>query len=139
MVRSTPAQAPRYDADHYDYRMPATDDPGKRMTPLHGRIVARDLGQFPDFIRHAGQEFGMVLSGAVRIHFETGESIVLKRQESAYFDSAVGHIYLSVSKADAQVVVMAVGCAAPAPRPTPAPGCAAGPRSFPPGPAGPPA
>jgi transcriptional regulator with XRE-family HTH domain len=106
VVRSTAAEAPRYDADNYDYRLLATDYPGKRMTPLHGRIVARDLGQFPDFIRHAGQEFVMVLSGAVRIHFETGESIVLKRQESAYFDSGVGHVYLSTSKADAQVVVV---------------------------------
>lgn len=106
VVRSTPAEAPRYDADNYDYRLLATDYPGKRMTPLHGRIVARDPAQFPDFIRHAGQEFVMVLSGAVRIHFETGESIMLKRQESAYFDSGVGHIYLSIGKADAQVVVV---------------------------------
>ena len=48
----------------------------------------------------------MVLSGAVRIQFETGESIVLKRQESAYFDSGVGHVYLSLGKSDAQVVVV---------------------------------
>lgn len=106
VVRSTPADAPRYDADNYDYRLLATDYPGKRMTPLHGRVVARDPGQFPDFIRHAGQEFVMVLSGAVRIHFETGESIMLKRRESAYFDSGVGHIYVSIGKADAQVVVV---------------------------------
>jgi transcriptional regulator with XRE-family HTH domain len=106
VVRSTPDEAPRYGADNYDYRMLATDYPGKRMTPLHGRIAARDLGQFPDFIRHAGQEFVMVLSGLVRIHFETGESVVLKRQESAYFDSGVGHIYLSIGRADAEVVVV---------------------------------
>jgi mannose-6-phosphate isomerase-like protein (cupin superfamily) len=48
----------------------------------------------------------MVVSGAVRVHFETGESITLKRQESAYFDSGVGHVYLSISKTDAQVVVV---------------------------------
>jgi transcriptional regulator with XRE-family HTH domain len=78
----------------------------KRMTPLHGTIVARRLAQFPDYIRHSGQEFVMVLSGRVRIHFETGEAIELARQESAYFDSGVGHVYLSTSKADAQVVVV---------------------------------
>ena len=48
----------------------------------------------------------MVLSGRVRIHFETGEAIELERQESAYFDSGVGHVYLSIGKADAQVVVV---------------------------------
>ncbi|MDM0057735.1 helix-turn-helix domain-containing protein [Variovorax fucosicus] len=106
VVRSTLDAAPGYDSQNYDYRMLATDFPGKRMTPLHGTIVARALSQFPDFIRHAGQEFVMVLSGSVRIHFETGEAIELKRQESAYFDSGVGHIYLSTGKADAQVVVV---------------------------------
>ena len=106
VVRSTPATAPSYDADNYDYRMLATDFPAKRMTPLHGTIVARHLEQFPDFIRHPGQEFVMVLSGKVRIHFETGEAIELAREESAYFDSGVGHVYLSTGKADAQVVIV---------------------------------
>jgi transcriptional regulator with XRE-family HTH domain len=106
VVRSTLEAAPRYDAENYDYRMLATEFPGKRMTPLHGIVVARQLAQFPDFIRHPGQEFVMVLSGRVRIHFETGEAIDLARQESAYFDSGIGHVYLSTSKADAQVVVV---------------------------------
>ena len=105
-VRSTLAEAPRYDAENYDYRVLATGFPTKRMTPMHGIIVARGLAQFPDFIRHPGQEFVMVLSGRVRIHFETGETIELARQESAYFDSGVGHVYLSTSKADAHVVVV---------------------------------
>lgn len=106
VVRSTPQAAPGYDSDNYDYRMLATDFPGKRMTPLHARIVSRKLGEFPDFIRHPGQEFVMVLSGVVRIHFETGESVLLKRQESAYFNSGIGHAYLSVSRRDAQIVVV---------------------------------
>ena len=106
VVRSTLDAAPSYDSENYDYRMLATEFPGKRMTPLHGTIVARDLAQFPDYIRHPGQEFVMVISGRVRIHFETGETIDLARQESAYFDSGVGHAYLSTGKSDAQVVVV---------------------------------
>ena len=105
-VRSTLAAAPRYDAENYDYRLLATEFPAKRMTPMHGIIVARQLAQFPDYIRHPGQEFVMVLSGRVRIHFETGEAIELARWESAYFDSGVGHVYLSTSKTDAQLVVV---------------------------------
>ncbi|WP_280154150.1 XRE family transcriptional regulator [Piscinibacter sp. XHJ-5] len=106
VVRSTLESAPRYDADNYDYRMLATEFPHKRMTPLHGAIVARDRREFPDFIRHPGQEFVMVLSGSVRILFETGETVELKRLQSAYFDSGVGHIYLSTGKGNAQVVVV---------------------------------
>lgn len=106
VVRSTPADAPHYDAENYDYRMLATEFPGKWMTPLLGTIVARELAQFPDYIRHPGQEFVLVLSGRVRIHFETGETIELRRRESAYFDSGVGHVYLSTGEVDAQVVVV---------------------------------
>jgi transcriptional regulator with XRE-family HTH domain len=110
VVRSTIEDAPGYDAENYDYRALATAFPGKRMVPMHGRIFARSREQFPDYIRHAGQEFVMVLSGQVRLHFETGEVIDLKRSESAYFDSGVGHLYLSTGKGVAEVlVVMAEG------------------------------
>lgn len=106
VVWSSADTAPAYSSGNYDYRMLATDFPGKRMTPLHGRIVARERGQFPDFIHHPGQEFVMVLSGRVRIEFETGEVIEVGRHESAYFDSGIGHIYISLGRADAQVLVV---------------------------------
>jgi mannose-6-phosphate isomerase-like protein (cupin superfamily) len=48
----------------------------------------------------------MVLSGSVRIAFESGESIALKRHETAYFDSGVGHVYLSTGRGPAEVVVV---------------------------------
>ena len=105
-MRSTLQDAPRYDTENYEYRMLAIGYAGKRMTPAYGTIAARELAAFPDFIRHPGQEFVMVLSGRVRLHFETGEVIELKRQESAYFDSGVGHVYLSVGPRDAQIVVV---------------------------------
>jgi transcriptional regulator with XRE-family HTH domain len=106
VVWSDAGAAPAYSSDTYEYRMLATDFPGKRMTPLHGRIVARKLDQFPDFIRHQGQEFVIVLAGRVRIHFETGETIELGRHESAYFDSGVGHVYLSLGRTEGQVLVV---------------------------------
>jgi transcriptional regulator with XRE-family HTH domain len=106
-VAWTSAEAlPAYSSGQYDYQLLATGYAGRRMSPLHARIVARRREQFPEFIHHAGQEFVMVLSGRVRIEFETGEAIELGRYESAYFDSGVGHCYLSLSRADAQVVVV---------------------------------
>jgi len=105
-VRSTLAEAPRYDAENYDLRMLATVFPGKRMTPAWGRIEARSVGEFSDFVRHAGQEFVMVLAGSVRIAFETGDSIRLKRHETAYFDSGVGHVYLTMGRSAAEIVVV---------------------------------
>ncbi|MEO8023315.1 XRE family transcriptional regulator [Polaromonas sp.] len=106
VVWSSASTAPAYSSGNYDYRMLATGFPGKRMTPLYGRVVARKRDEFPDFIRHQGQEFVMVLAGRVAIHFETGETVELGRHETAYFDSGVGHIYLSLGRSDGQVVVV---------------------------------
>ncbi len=105
-VQSRLASAPSYDEGHYQFRMLATDYPQRRMSPVHGTIRARTLDQFPDYIRHAGQEYAMVLSGQVRICFENGQVLDLKRHESAYFDSSVGHVYLSTGRGDAQVLVV---------------------------------
>jgi transcriptional regulator with XRE-family HTH domain len=106
VVWSAEEEGPLHRSDHYEYRMLASAFAGKRMTPLRGRIVARRREQFTDFIRHPGQEFVMVLSGQVRIEFETGELIELKQHQSAYFDSAVGHIYLSMGAKDAELVIV---------------------------------
>jgi transcriptional regulator with XRE-family HTH domain len=105
-VRSVIDDAPRYDTENYDLRMLATAFPGKRMTPAWGRIAARRMDEFTDFVRHPGQEFTIVLSGSVRIVFETGEEIALARHESAYFDSGVGHVYLSTSRQPAELLVV---------------------------------
>jgi transcriptional regulator with XRE-family HTH domain len=112
-VRSTIASAPSYLSDQYEYRALCADYPAKAMEPMYGRILARRTSDFTDYIRHPGEEFAMVLSGTVRIQFETGESVLLKRTESVYFDSSIGHMYLSVGKADAQIVVVMLGKASP--------------------------
>jgi len=107
VVDSLPAAA-GYSTGTYDYHPIAGDFPGRRMTPAYARIIARERGQFDDFIRHPGQEFALVLSGRVRIEFETGEAVSIGPQETAYFDSQVGHIYLSESDdgGDAHVMVV---------------------------------
>ena len=107
VVDSLPAAA-GYSTGTYDYYPIAGDFPGRCMTPAYARIMARERGQFDDFIRHPGQEFALVLSGRVRIEFETGEAVSIGPQETAYFDSQVGHIYLSESDdgGDAHVMVV---------------------------------
>ena len=95
-----------YMSENYSYRMLAGDYPGKKMTPMLGLVVSRERQQFADYVRHPGEEFVMVLSGSVKIEFETGEAVELKRNESAYFNSGVGHIYLSVGRGYAQIIVV---------------------------------
>lgn len=95
--------APRYDGGQYALRMLSTGFPGRRMTPMVGRIVARRGG---DFVHHPGQEFVLVLRGQVRIEFEHGAVVSLRSRQSAYFDSGVGHRYVSVGRGEAELLVV---------------------------------
>lgn len=95
-----------YTTEHYQHKFLFNEISGKNMTPLYVTIFARKVSDFSDFVRHPGQEFVMVLSGAVRIAFEDGNVIDLNEYETAYFDSAVGHVYLSLSTEPAQVVAV---------------------------------
>ena len=94
----------RYETDQYEYSVLCGAYPNKKMQPLVAIVNARDAGEFSETIRHPGQEFVIVLSGRVRIVFENGETIDLGKHEAAYFDSGVGHVYISLSKQPAQVV-----------------------------------
>lgn len=105
-VHNNIAEVPVYIGDHYQYKMLAGDYPDKHMLPVHGRVLARQLDEFPDFGRHPGQEFLMVLSGTVQVCFETGESVVLGQTESIYFDSGIGHVYLSQGKGEAEIIIL---------------------------------
>ncbi|MGE8412706.1 MAG: helix-turn-helix domain-containing protein [Pseudomonas sp.] len=106
VVSTTIADAPGYSTGNYDYHPMAGDFPGRNMTPMYARIFARELQQFEDYIRHPGQEFALVLSGRVRIQFETGETVSIGPQETAYFNSSIGHIYLAEGDEDAEVMVV---------------------------------
>lgn len=105
-VKNSLTDALDYVTDNYHYRVLLGEYPGKRMAPMLAIIESRTVADFEDYIRHPGQEFAIVLSGKVRIQFENGESVVLKRFESAYFDSGMGHVYLNMSKRPAQVIAV---------------------------------
>lgn len=75
--------------------------------PPQGFIEHPILG--PRGVMHVariGQEFVIVISGSVTTHFENGAAMSLKRHESEYFDSGVGHIYLSTGRGAARVVAV---------------------------------
>ena len=95
-----------YTSDNYLHKFLFSDVRGKVMTPIVATVNSREVTDFGEFIKHPGQEFAVVLSGAVMIMFENGESIRLKRHETAYFDSSIGHVYLSTSKTPARVLAV---------------------------------
>ena len=97
-----------YDTPNYEYGMLAHGLTGKRMVPILSHVRARELADFPDYIRHAGEEFVFLLRGALRLQFENGSVFTLAPGDSLYFDSSVGHVYLSIGEQDAEVLVCCV-------------------------------
>jgi transcriptional regulator with XRE-family HTH domain len=105
-IKNKLGDARDYVTENYHYRLLMGEYPGKKMTPMFALIDAREVVEFEDYIRHPGQEFAVVLSGKVRIQFENGDSVVLGKLETAYFDSSIGHVYLSLSKKPAEVLAV---------------------------------
>lgn len=88
----------------YEYEVLATDLSHKQMLPFKARIAARSIDDFPDWVRHEGEEFICVLSGQVQVFTEFYAPVILNPGDSIYFDSTMGHALVSVGPQDAEVL-----------------------------------
>ena len=99
-------EAPVHETPTYVYNMLASDLSGKHMVPMAGRIKAHSSAEFSQFVSHPGEEFVYVLSGRLRLSIGDREPLLLGPGDSAYFDSALDHIYVSAGEEDAHIVVV---------------------------------
>ncbi|MBB6558530.1 transcriptional regulator with XRE-family HTH domain [Acidovorax soli] len=97
-------QGVSYRSDAYLYTWLNADLARKRMTPTRMVVYARTVQESPGYSRHAGEEFLFVLSGALQVHFETGEAIDVAQGDCLYFDSRVGHFFLSSGEGNAEII-----------------------------------
>ena len=74
------------------------------MIPFKSRIRARSFDDFPGWVRHSGEEFLLVLEGAIDLYSEHYEPLRLRAGDSVYYDSAMGHACVSVSEEDALIL-----------------------------------
>jgi mannose-6-phosphate isomerase-like protein (cupin superfamily) len=65
------------------------------MIPVFTRIRAKSLAEFGELVRHSGEEYIYVLEGAITVHTEFYDPVVLKCGESIYVDSNMGHAYVA--------------------------------------------
>jgi transcriptional regulator with XRE-family HTH domain len=93
-----------FTSGQYDYRAHASELSRKAMVPLEILVRARSVDEFDHWSQHHGEEFVYVLSGAIEVHTEHYAPFRLDKGESAYFDSSMRHLYVSVSKEDARVL-----------------------------------
>jgi transcriptional regulator with XRE-family HTH domain len=93
-----------FTSGQYDYRAHASELSRKAMVPLEIQVRARSVEEFDHWSQHRCEEFVYVLSGTIEIHTEHYSPFRLGRGESAYFDSSMRHLYVSISKEDARVL-----------------------------------
>jgi transcriptional regulator with XRE-family HTH domain len=96
----------RQEAGNYVYDMLFSEIRNKAMTPMLGTLRAGRRLDFDDFVRHPGQEFLMVLDGAVTVHAEGRMPVTLRAGDSIYFDSARGHLYAAAGQRNARILVV---------------------------------
>ncbi len=88
----------------YEHEIMAADLSHKQMMPYRATVRARKIEEFDGWVRHDGEEFMYVLTGAVRFYSEFYEPIELQRGDSAYYDAAMGHNVISTSQDDAVIL-----------------------------------
>lgn len=88
------------------YEFLGTTALGKIMSPVLATIHARAIEGPDNFAKHDGEEFVYVISGAIDVHFDTGEMIQMSRGDSLHFDSRIGHAYVSTSRQLAKVIAV---------------------------------
>lgn len=88
----------------YEHELLAPHLSCKKMVPFKCRVRARSFADFEDWVRHAGEEFLLVMEGSIDVYTEFYEPVRLNEGDSMYYDAAMGHCLVSVSKKDALVL-----------------------------------
>ena len=94
---------------NYGHTYPAADFLNKRFIPIIAELRARSLEEFGDFIRHAGEEYAYVLEGTVAFHTELYAPLTMRKGDSIYFDSGMGHAYIAAESGPCRVLSICSG------------------------------
>ncbi len=88
----------------YEHELLAGALTKKAMLPYRARVRARAFDEFDGWVRHDGEEFLYVLTGAIRLITEFYEPVEMRRGDSAYYDASMGHNVISTSQEDATIL-----------------------------------
>jgi transcriptional regulator with XRE-family HTH domain len=94
----------------YDYL--CNELAGKKMTPMTGTIRSRSLEESNGLLEHEGEEFTYVLEGRMALHTQFYQPLILDAGGSVYFDSTMGHAYVSVGNVPLKILCV---CTTPEP------------------------
>lgn len=98
---------PPVSSEQYDYVYLNADLKAKQMVPIIMRLKADSIESFGDLISHGGEEFIYVLRGSIEVHTEHYQPKKLKRGESMYLDSRMGHGFVQSGRQPAEILTVA--------------------------------
>ncbi len=84
----------------------------KQAIPIIMEVTARTIEEFGDFNRHPGEELAYVIEGELELYTSMYLPVHLKKGDSIYFDSTMGHAYVAVGSGPCRVLSV---CVAPQP------------------------
>lgn len=93
----------------YGHIYPAADFLNKRFIPIIAELRAHTLEEFGELIRHPGEEYAYVLEGTVLFHSELYAPLTMRKGDSIYFDSGMGHAYLAAESSPCRVLSICSG------------------------------
>jgi transcriptional regulator with XRE-family HTH domain len=82
----------------YHHLYPAADLLNKQIMPIIAELKARSRAEFGPLIRHAGEEYAIVLDGLVEFHTDLYAPVLLHQGDSIYFDSSMAHGYIAAGE-----------------------------------------
>lgn len=93
-----------------NYLYLAADLLNKQMVPILGEVIARDIDQCGEFMRHPGEEYVYVLEGTLDLHTRMYAPVRLEKGDSVYFDSGMEHAYIAAGNELCRILSI---CSAP--------------------------
>jgi mannose-6-phosphate isomerase-like protein (cupin superfamily)/DNA-binding Xre family transcriptional regulator len=92
-----------------NYLYVATDLLNKHMVPIIGEVLATDIDQYGEFMRHPGEEYVYVLEGTLDLHTRMYTPVRLEKGDSVYFDSGMEHAYIAVGGEPCRILSVCSG------------------------------
>jgi len=99
-------EVPAVSSPYGEYTYHAQDLLDKHVTPIIAEIRARTLAEFGNYHRHVGEEYILVLEGELALHTDTYAPTHLKKGDSMYFDSTMGHAYVSAGEGPCRLLLI---------------------------------
>jgi quercetin dioxygenase-like cupin family protein len=97
----------RLSTPRYEAQVLCTDLANKRMHPAIDTVTITRVDEAQGYSHHDGDEFLYVLEGSLNFVTEFYEPLLLRQGDSVYFDSSMGHAYLSADGSPVRILVIA--------------------------------